>query len=169
MRHTIALSFAAFVFVLSGCGAPTAIPTSIPTSTPLPTLTPEPAALPLSELGAYHTGWRRLIVFEDPSRNGRKVTITIWYPAALASASTASEPVADASPDLSAAPYPLIVSSTKVGMYFAPHLASHGFVIVGVNGQDSKDHWGQWLTDYPLDLVFALNQVGLSARRYSMR
>ena len=46
-----------------------------------------------------------------------------------------------------------------MGSFFGQHLASYGFVCVGINGQDSDDHWGQWLTDYPLDLVFVLGQI----------
>ena len=104
-------------------------------------------------------GIKRSIAYEDPSRNGRKVTITIWYPAIQPQDSISSAPIADALPDLTNTPYPMILSSTKVGLIFAPHLVSYGFVYVGVNGQDSKDHWGQWLTDYPLDITFALNQI----------
>jgi predicted dienelactone hydrolase len=47
-----------------------------------------------------------------------------------------------------------------VGSIFGPHLASLGFVYVGVNGQDSSQYGGNWLVDYPLDIVFALNQAG---------
>ena len=170
MKGAIALSIAACLFLLSGCTSPAAIPapTSIPSATPLPpiltntpapTLTAVPVALPLSAPGPYRVGLRRSVAFKDPSRNGREVTITVWYPADLASGAATSEPVADAGPDLSRAPYPVVLSSTKVGFYFAPHLASYGFVVVGVNGQDSKEHWGQWLTDYPLDIVFALKQL----------
>ena len=62
-------------------------------------------------------------------------------------------------PDLSGAPYPVILSSSKVGSIFGPHLASHGFFYVGVDGQDSSQFGGAWLVDYPLDIVFALDQV----------
>lgn len=104
-------------------------------------------------------GLKRNIVYEDPARDGRKITITIWYPAIQPQEAASGAPIADVLPDLTHAPYPVILSSTKVGFIFAPHLVSYGFVYVGVNGQDSKDHWGPWLTDYPLDIVFVLNQI----------
>lgn len=139
--------------------APTALPTSTQTAAPEPAATLEPVVYPLSGPGSYHVGIRSNIAYEDPSRDGRKVKITIWYPAVQPQDSTSNEPVADAMPDLTRAPYPVILSSTKVGFIFAPHLVSHGFTYVGINGQDSKDHWGPWLTDYPLDIVFALNKI----------
>jgi predicted dienelactone hydrolase len=171
MKHTISIGIAVFILILSACSAPNVSPTSIPSVTiptiipstiPEATMTQEPVILPLSEPGPYHVGLRRNITFEDSSRNGRKVTITIWYPATPPQGSTGSDPIPDATPEPSGGPYPLLLSSTKVGFIFAPHLASYGFVVAGINGQDSKDHWGQWLTDYPLDIVFALTQIAVN-------
>jgi predicted dienelactone hydrolase len=94
----------------------------------------------------------------DAGRDGRFVSLTIWYPA-KSEETVGIDPLQEAPPDLTKAPYPLILSSTKVGLIFATHLASHGFVVAGVNSQDSKTAWGDWLIDYPLDLHFALDQL----------
>jgi len=121
-----------------------------------------PEAYPLAAAGPYQVGIRRNILFTDPERAGREVTLTIWYPAGVTE-DTGLKENPDAAPDLSGAPYPLILSSTKVGFIFAPHLASHGFVVVGINKIDSQNHWGEWLIDYPLDILFALKQVAAGA------
>ena len=114
---------------------------------------------PLSEPGPHQFGTQYGFKFTDSGREDREISLYIWYPAVLAEGTESSKYNFDAEPDMSGAPYPVILSSAKVGMYFGPHLASHGFVVVGVDGQDSKDHWGNWLIDYPLDQVFALEQV----------
>ena len=59
--------------------------------------------------------------FEDASRNNRKVSLTIWYPA-IQNSESDPVPSSDASPDMSAAPYPVIMSSSKVGFIFADNL-----------------------------------------------
>jgi len=168
MKRTGTLFIAVCIILLSACGtstvtltsvSPTAMPTITQNATPEPTAAPESIGFLLSQAGSYSVGIRRNIAYEDPGRYGRKVTITVWYPTVQSQDSISSDPVADAMPDITNAPYPLILSSSKVGFIFAPHLASYGFVYVGINGQDSKDHWGQWLTDYPLDMVFVLNQI----------
>ncbi len=114
---------------------------------------------PLAESGPHQFGTRLEYSFVDASRGDRPVNITVWYPAVLPKDAPYSDNNYDAQPDLSGAPYPLILSSAKVGSIFGPHLATYGFVVVGVKGQDSSDHWGKWLIDYPLDIVFALNHV----------
>ena len=146
--------------LLASCGPQSVVP-GPPTATSAAitnSAVPEPAPLPLSERGEFGVGWRRMIEYHDPARHDRKVAITVWYPA-KASGSTGSDAIADAPPDLQGAPYPLVLSSTKMGFSFGPHLASYGFVVIGINGQDASKHWGPWLTDYPRDLVFALDQV----------
>jgi predicted dienelactone hydrolase len=101
----------------------------------------------------------RTFTFEDTSRKGHEVGITIWYPAVWSTDSSGSNSTRDADPDLGSAPHPLILSSAKVGNIFAPHLASYGFVVAGVTKMDSAEAWGRWLIDYPLDIVFALDQI----------
>ncbi len=113
---------------------------------------------PLAEPGPYQVGLLRMVGYVDENRDNQEIILTIWYPA-LPSTDENRSPIPDASPDMSAAPYPLILSSTKLGMILAPKLATYGFVVAGVNGQDAKGNWGEWLIDYPLDLLLALDQL----------
>jgi len=114
---------------------------------------------PLSEAGPYHVGMRRMILYKDASRDDRSVYLSLWYPAEVDAEEYANEPVADATPDRSGAPYPLIISSTQLGFFFAQHMASYGFVVMGLNNQGPSNLWGDWLIDYPLDILFALDQI----------
>jgi predicted dienelactone hydrolase len=147
------------------------MPTITQSAIPEPTV-PEPTAsepiatlesigFPLSESGSYHVGIRRDIAYEDSSRDGRRVSITIWYPAMQPQDSTNSDSFPNAMPDKTNAPYPLILSSSKVGYIFAPHLVSYGFVYVGINGLDTYK-WNKNLINQPLDILFALHQVALN-------
>ncbi len=129
-----------------------------PATGTLPQASLEPVLLPLSELGPYSPGKLRF-TFEDTSRDNREVSIELWYPAVRPEGYNGTV-ARDAVPDIGSAPYPLIFSSTKTGNMFAPNLASHGFVVAGVSSKmDSADRWNLWLIDYPLDIVFALNQL----------
>jgi len=114
---------------------------------------------PLSKPGHFDFGTRQNYQFTDPARDNREVSLTIWYPAVLPEDAPPSDYNFNAAPDTSGAPYPLILSSAKVGSIFGPHLASHGFVVVGVTGLDSSSNWGKWLINDPLDILFALDQV----------
>lgn len=127
-------------------------------STTDPVTSIEPGKLPISELGPYAVGIRRNINFVDASRNNREVSLTIWYPAVKPDES-ASEPISDAQADTSAAPYPVIMSSSKLGFIFANQLVSYGFVYVGINRIDTYEKFDQGAFDQPLDIVFALNQL----------
>ena len=119
---------------------------------------------PLSERGTYQYGQLNLLktderyIFTDSSRENRPVGITIWYPAMVDEGKSPN----NAKPDDSGAPYPLILSAAKDGGVFGAHLASHGFIYIGINEQDSTNHWGQWLLDYPRDVLFILNQISSS-------
>ena len=118
---------------------------------------------PLSSPGQYDFGskggFSKTYTFIDASRNDREVDLMVWYPAKLPQDTPASDYNIDAEPDLSGAPYPLILSSAKVGSYFGAHLASHGFVVVGIKGIDTYDPWNENLFNQPLDILFALDQV----------
>jgi len=116
---------------------------------------------PLVKPGPYHVGIRRNFDFEDASRNNRKVSLTIWYPA-IQNSESDPVPSSDASPDISAAPYPVIMSSTKLGFDFADKLVSYGFVYIGINRIDTYRTFTQEAIDQPLDILFALNQVAKS-------
>ena len=118
---------------------------------------------PLSEPGQYDFGTKgafsEIYSFVDTSRADREIGIMVWYPAKLPADAPPSDYNPDAEPDLSGAPYPLILSSSKVGSLFGPHLASHGFIVIGIKGLDSSSNWGKWLINDPLDILFALDQV----------
>jgi predicted dienelactone hydrolase len=113
----------------------------------------------LSEPGPYQFGTLINYKFIDSGRDNREINLYIWYPAIVPKDAEPSRYNFDAEPDTSGVPYPVILSSAKVGGYFGPHLATHGFIVIGVDRQDSKEHWGNWLIDYPLDQAAALDYV----------
>jgi predicted dienelactone hydrolase len=118
---------------------------------------------PLSDPGQYDFGTKggfsEEYSFRDTSRDNRKVGIMVWYPAELPKDAAPSEYNIDAPPDFSGAPYPVILSSAKGGSIYGPHLASHGFIVVGVKGLDNYAVWDENLFNQPLDILFALDQV----------
>jgi predicted dienelactone hydrolase len=180
MKHTLSVAAAGTALLLfSACGAQpisspdaggtvpqasatlteeTTTPTTLPQTTSAPVATQEPAAFPLSEPGPYHVGMRTL-VSEDSSRAGRRVSITVWYPALPPASEGSADPTRDAEPDPSAAPYPLLISSTKVASIFAPILVSHGFSWASVDGLDTYYRMNEEMYQQPLDILFALHQV----------
>jgi predicted dienelactone hydrolase len=83
----------------------------------------------------------------------------VWYPALVPEDAAAKRTLAKAEPDRSGAPYPLIVSSAKVGSIFAPYLVTHGFVWAGVTRIDTYNLWNPQMIEQPLDILFALDQV----------
>lgn len=160
------------VLLLAACApvTPTALPTAapatpepetptVPTPSPptTPPVTPEPEPLPLSESGSYFPG-KRSYALVDASRDNRPVEIIVWYPA-LKPEGYAGTVAREAELDLRGAPYPLIISSAKVGHIFAPHLVSYGFVVVGVDRIEPYRKMNEEMIDQPLDLLFALDQV----------
>jgi len=130
-------------------------PTTIPQATE--TL-PDPVPYLPSESGPYYVG-TRILSLHDADRDGRYVGVTVWYPAGKPADSTGRNPTSNADPDISSAPYPLILSSTKVANIFAPYLVSHGFVWASVNGIDSYPLMNEQMIDQPLDILFTLDQV----------
>jgi predicted dienelactone hydrolase len=118
---------------------------------------------PLSQPGQYDFGTKggfsEIYTFRDPSRDDRKVGIMVWYPANLPEDAPPSDYNIDAPPNLSGAPYPVILSSGKTASIFGPHLASQGFVVIGVKGLDNYAEWDENLFNQPLDILFALDQV----------
>ena len=120
--------------------------------------TAEPAPFPLSEPGPYRVGVREFSTV-DTSRDGREVGVRVWYPALWLEDAAGKRTIPKADPDRSSAPYPLILSSAKVGAILAPYVVTHGFVWAGVTRIDTYDVWNPQLIDQPLDILFALDQV----------
>jgi predicted dienelactone hydrolase len=105
----------------------------------------------------YFTG-RRTISYVDTDRNGRKVEVSVWYPAVRPEGFPGTV-AQDAAPDLGGAPYPLIVSSTKMANTLAPYLVTHGFTWASVNGLDTYPLMKYQMFSQPLDILFTLDQV----------
>jgi len=148
---------------------PQPTPTPGPTSTAQPSatltstqpLSPDSNPFPLLEPGPYMSG-RRSYSLQDASRGNRPVGITVYYPAIRPPGSSSRFPKLDAQPDLSGAPYPLILSSTKMAGDLAPYLISHGFTWVSVNKLDTYAHMEEQMYEQPLDILFALDQVAVN-------
>jgi predicted dienelactone hydrolase len=168
MKRLTCLRFGMLLaWMLASCGtptitAPTATVEKITEETATGELTAEPVPFPLSEPGPYCVGVREFSA-QDASRDGREVGIRVWYPAVWPVGETGKCVIAKADPDRSAAPYPLILSSAKVGSILAPSLVTHGFVWVGVTRIDTYDVWNPQMVDQPLDILFALDQVASNA------
>ncbi len=154
----------------------TATPPEVMSPTPPPTEeaidaepSPEPAMFPLGEPGPYHAG-NREITYVDVSRDGREVTVLIWYPALEQTDDEGKTVVRDAEPDLSRAPYPLVLTEENSGRdLFLSHLASHGFVMAAVQDQPAasekpwEEPWEESLVMGPvLDFLFALDQIAFA-------
>lgn len=178
MKKVTCFTFVALVAgLLLSCATPAAIsPTaaiiSVPPIATMPQATEEavgvevsqePAPFPLSEPGPYYAG-KRTFAFEDASRDGRQVGITVWHPAVLPEGSTGTkfQVGSNRDPDLSGAPYPLILSTTKVASLFAPYLISHGFTWASVDRIDTYYQMNEQMFEQPLDILFALGQVASS-------
>lgn len=144
------------------------VPVDTQESTPLPlqiteTLlaeTRESNPYPLSEPGPYWVGNREYTLL-DNNREGRKIKLTILYPALKQTNADGNFITRDAVPDISGAQYPLILTGTNSGNYlFKSHLASHGFVMAIVQYPDPiAINWGFEMIDHPRDILFALDQI----------
>lgn len=200
LRRPLALLLA-LTFVAAGCGASesdvlvsgnppsTAAPETTTTTTP----TAPPATIPLpggpspAEPGDHAVG-RRTITLVDEARDGRELTVDIWYPADEGAAAAAPLSVYSFIPgveftaELAAAdvpvddggPFPFVVySHGSGGQRFvasdnAELLASHGFVVA------APDHTGntafdaflgteapdeQIAADRPADTAFVITEL----------
>ena len=158
LKNKTAVLFMGFgfllVFLLTSCS-------EVNEETP-PALAPEPGDtqlnLALLQFGPYYTG-RSTLEFVDTSRNNRSVNTTLFYPALSEGRESQLYIAKDSEPDFTGAPYPTILSSTKVARIFAPYLVSHGFTWIGVNDIDTYMKLSDEIYQQPLDLLFALNQV----------
>ena len=138
---------------------PQATATAIWFAAASPTVSQESASFPLSERGPYWPG-NRVYTFVDNSRNGRKIEVQIHYPALKEASEQGGTIMRDAAPDMSGAPYPLILTGRDTGSkLFQSHLASHGFVMAIVRYPESYDYWDFGVIDHPLDMLFVLDQI----------
>ena len=177
MTHRPLLPALLLLALLAACASPT--PTAVPTATPIPTAipptpvpptpTPVPTATPipppdysLGEPGPHAVGLRNYL-FRDPARNGKVVTIALYYPALAPAGATPGKLLFDAAPDLSGAPYPLLLAAAKEAEFFGTHLASYGMAFAGLDPQDNTPEFGPWLLNYPRDVIFALDQISAGA------
>ena len=153
--------------LLAACAAPAPMPTPtplpLPTATPTavpPTPTPTPAPLPysLAEPGPYPVGLRNYLL-RDPARKNKVVTIALYYPALAPAGATPGKVLPDAKPDLSGAPYPVLLAAAKEAGFFGIHLASYGMAFVGIDPQDNSPALGPWLIEYSRDHLFALDRI----------
>lgn len=135
--------------------------TNPPTASNVPSNTLKPDAFPLSEPGPYFAG-NQVFTLVDQDRAGREIEILIWYPAIQQSDADGRAIVRDAVPDLSSAPYPLILTGENSGSYlFKSHLATYGFVMVIVRspGFSYIAPWNNAVIDAPLDFLFVLDTL----------
>lgn len=138
-------------------------PTSVPTIPGTQEVTQEPASLTLSTPGPYYAG-NREYSFVDESRNGREVSLLIWYPALMQNDASGKPIVRDAFPDMSGAPYPVILTEENSGRYFfLSHLATHGFVMVAVRNHtysfDPASYDVSPTVENVRDFLFALDRI----------
>lgn len=113
---------------------------------------------PLAEKGPYFVG-RVKIDRVDAARGEKPVSIMVWYPAYKPSKDFKGNVTENGTADMAGAPYPLIISSSKVAGFFAPYLVTHGFTWVSVNGIDTYPYMEHQMIDQPLDILFALESV----------
>jgi predicted dienelactone hydrolase len=117
--------------------------------------------LPLSNPGPYFVGSREY-TFIDESRNGRVIRVIIRYPAIKETNATGSVIERDARPDLSGAPYPLILTSPNSStVIFKSHLASYGFVMATLVYPSlyDRDAWDTHVIDHPRDILFSIDAI----------
>ena len=128
-----------------------------------------------AQRGPYPVGTQELVI--DDGR-GMPLTVTIWYPALnpndlpeeaayrVLIVDFQGHALRDAAPDLSGAPYPLVLFSHGAGgvrinsLWFTEHLASHGFVVL------AADHPGHTMIDFLQSQdSFSTNVTGTLATR----
>jgi predicted dienelactone hydrolase len=126
--------------------------------------------IPLAERGSYQVGGR-MLTFVDEQRDGRQVQVWLWYPAVvpedrqedLRTAELNQMPVRDVAPDMSGAPYPVVLYSYWYRGYpgefnetFEP-LVSRGYVVA--NLVHRNDASALTYIDRPMDILFTINQL----------
>ena len=125
-------------------------------------VTAAPAAFPLSAPGSYGVGVREFSA-QDACRDDREVDASVWHPALLPEGATGKRTMAKGEPDRSDPPYPLIVSSAKMGSDLAPYAVTHGFFWAGLTRIDTYAQMNTEMIDQPFDILFALDKVASDA------
>ena len=148
------------MFLLVACNPISATPSETSDSGALRLSWEQPASFPLSEPGPYDIGKRNFPIV-DESRNGREIRVEVWYPAIRQTDANGQVITNDALPDISEAPYPLILTGPDTGFdLFEPHLISHGYVMAIVyTPVTSIGRWDYDMVDNARDLIFVLDQV----------
>lgn len=146
-------------YTIESANTPLATAILQPATATIPLVTQESISFPLSEPGPYFAG-RKEHTIVDESRNDRQIKLTIWYPALKKKDDEGRTITFNAEPDLSEAPYPLILTEmNSVSYIYQSHLASHGFVMGEIYIPFDFDTWDLQTTDLPLDFLFALDQL----------
>lgn len=121
-------------------------------------------AFPLSGNGPYFVGTRTHTVV-DASRDNREIDLVIYYPALEKKNENGQSIKRDAEPDLSGAPYPLVLTESNTGgLLISSQLASHGFVMVSINIPDHDQYllWDLQMISWPMDFLVTLDQLSLN-------
>ena len=133
-----------FMFVLGSILGACATKTPVP-EPPLAFEIPD-KELPLSVFGPYEYSKLYKLDYIDSQRDNREVSISIYYPSI------------DDQPDVRGAPFPLIISDSKMASKFGDQLSSHGFIVAGVKMPLNFSE-GDEVIHQPLDFIFVLNQL----------
>jgi predicted dienelactone hydrolase len=142
---------------IESANAPLATATMPPVAATIPPVTQEPVLFPLSQPGPYNVGMREYTIV-DGSRKDRQIQLTIWYPALKQT--DGGRTMTDREPDLSGAPYPLILTEIiSAKNIIRSHLASYGFVMAEIEVPGYFDKWDFQTIDWPLDFLLVLNQI----------
>jgi predicted dienelactone hydrolase len=98
----------------------------------------------------------------DETRRNREIEVVFWYPALKEQDANGHVIRRNANPDMSGAPYPVILTENSTGGYILhDHLATQGFVMVQITIPDHDDYfnWDKNMIDWPRDFVFVLDQI----------
>ena len=161
------------IIILAAC-TPTPNPTQVVSTEPIletiaqttqvevtePPKDPVSVSWTLSEPGPYFVG-KRGYTLTDHDHGDREISVFIWYPAIRKMDANGREIVRDAVPDMSGAPYPLILTESQSGaVIFKDHLASYGFVMASITpAGEYEEGYDFFFIDTPRDFLFILDQI----------
>lgn len=113
---------------------------------------------PLSEPGPFGTSYCQIST-SDANRGNRPVNITVWYPTEKPKKSEGNQPKENAEPDKRNAPWPLLLSSTKMAKALAPLVVPYGFAWASIDNIDYWVSYNEQIIHQPLDILFELDQI----------